>query len=225
MNVGNHLPIARFSSYTSDFTREKEGLLHVVNVGNLLPLGNLFTNSLILILHQRVHTGKRPYECSECWESFSYQTYLIQHCKVHSEKRPYECSECGNLVLAPLIIREFTMDQGLMIAVNVGNLLLLVLPSVIIREFTQEKDLMSARSVENVLCSVLPCVIIIRLMLEIGFMSALYVGNVFLLVPPSPVIKGFTQEKGLMCAVNVGNPLSKDITFLYTESSHRRKAL
>ena len=80
MSVGNHLPVARFSSYTSNVTREKEGLLHVVNVGNLLPLGNLFTNSLILILHQRVHTGESPYEGSECWESFSYQSYLIQHC-------------------------------------------------------------------------------------------------------------------------------------------------
>ena len=104
----------------------------------------------------------------------------------------------GNLVLAPIIIREFTVDQGLMITVNVGNLLLLVLPSVIIREFTQEKDVMSARSVENVLCSILPCVIIIRLMLEIGFMSALYMANFFFWFHP-PLSSKVSHRRKALC--------------------------
>ena len=46
---------------------------------------------------------------------------------------------------------EFTLEKGLMSAVNVRNLLLLSLPLAIIREFTLEKGLISAVTVGNLL--------------------------------------------------------------------------
>lgn len=57
--------------------------------------GKGFAQKNKLILHNRVHTGYKPYKCSYCGKSFTKKDYLVMHERIHSGEKPYCCIYCG----------------------------------------------------------------------------------------------------------------------------------
>ncbi|XP_066443202.1 oocyte zinc finger protein XlCOF8.4-like [Eleutherodactylus coqui] len=57
--------------------------------------GECFSTDSMLVLHQRVHGGRKIYSCPECGMCFSNSTYLSSHLKTHAIEKPFSCSECG----------------------------------------------------------------------------------------------------------------------------------
>uniref|UniRef100_A0A8V0XAS8 Uncharacterized protein n=1 Tax=Gallus gallus TaxID=9031 RepID=A0A8V0XAS8_CHICK len=56
--------------------------------------GKSFKDHSYLAVHQRIHTGYKPFKCPRCEKSFKCSSQLDYHERIHSEDRPYKCPEC-----------------------------------------------------------------------------------------------------------------------------------
>lgn len=55
-----------------------------------------FSSKYDFVIHQRQHTGERPFQCSRCFESFASASALLLHRgSVHDSRSPFRCTFCG----------------------------------------------------------------------------------------------------------------------------------
>lgn len=74
--------------------------------------GRKFPNMSQLRVHQRSHTGEKPFQCDICGRSDRVKELLRDHRYTHSGEKPYRCSLCSKSFGAQLLRLWQTVPPG-----------------------------------------------------------------------------------------------------------------
>ena len=58
-----------------------------------------------LIIHQRTHSGEKPYKCGHSDKYFFDKSTQVTHQGAHYSEKPFECDQCDQCLPIKLVLQ------------------------------------------------------------------------------------------------------------------------
>ncbi|CAL1610414.1 unnamed protein product [Knipowitschia caucasica] len=106
LNTSANLRLHRLSHFALGPARQRPAPGKRPKAHQCPDCGKQFVSSSGVALHQRVHTGERPFPCQVCGKRFRQNTHLREHLRTHSGERPFTCEVCHKSFIQSMHLAE-----------------------------------------------------------------------------------------------------------------------